>query len=1121
MALKVKTKKPTGLSISRNGSTFTLKWKKGDTDYNDGIGVQYRTNLHKKWITLSTSTKATSRAVSLTAENYYPTKDRKLQWIEMRVRGNRDTYKKNVKKKVKEKGKTVTKTVEVTYTPIVSDWAKKRYVIKVPRKPTVTATKSEQFSNVTTFNWSVNHDSKEARWYRGIEWQTRLVKNSNITDGSKIKWSSKKDGWGRGTSGSSKTITEDTVQLASGAYTRWLRVRSRGVRGSSAWAYAKHRYALPYRATISSAVATEKSSGGFQCKVVWKAPSEVSHPIDRTIVEYTIATPEYDLACPDDASWTEAVVVKDTKDKDAAVFPIDRLLSNDTCLYVRVNTEHDKVITYGVPFLAKGGIGKLTEPILSPVRLGDNYMVTVTAENRSSVEDSYLVILYRPASDPTSEIIIGTIEYGETTVNVQAPDWSGESAFAFGVYAAVGDIENLTYDTALMKSSIVWGTGDVPKAPTEVKVYPTNISGTIRVEWDWSWDKADGAELSWSDHEDAWESTDEPETYEVSNIHNSRWNISGLETGIKWYVRVRFYKGTDDMAYSPYSEIAEIDLTSAPSIPTLMLSESVITEEGDVTASWVYTTTDGTSQAYAEITTAEVNASGVYYGRYSLTEDTEVASGKKYFAEESGIYTLVTPTGNENPVNLGWYEIVPNIIAHTETAQHITINAKDAGWQVGNTYNLCVRVVSASGRVSDDWSSPVSVVVAEPLDIQITNTSLVTETETIPTDEEPVTREYLALKEMPLSLTVTGAGEGGTTTVAIERTYSYYLDRPDESSFTGYEGETVALYTQTGEDEIRISDLIGTLDDGATYTLVATVQDGLGQTASAELEFEVSWRHQAIIPDGTVEIDEENLIAKITPIAPVEYNEVEQPVAEELPTYYELVDEQYVLTEDQSIIEGKTYYTRATTIETDVCDIYRLSTDKPELIVEGGAFGTTYVDPYATIGQFGGYRLVTRTANGDYITPANQIAWLDLTEEKLEIDNTIIDYEGGRVSLYYNVDVSSSWNKDFTETKYLGGSVQGDWNPAVSRTSTISAVTLTIIDDNQIEAIRRLAVSPSICHVRTKDGSSYAADVQVSENHSHDKKGKVVSYTFSITRVDTEELDGMTLAEWNNIHGME
>ena len=209
-------------------------------------------------------------------------------------------------------------------------------------------------------------------------------------------------------------------------------------------------------------------------------------------------------------------------------------------------------------------------------------------------------------------------------------------------------------------------------------------------------------------------------------------------------------------------------------------------------------------------------------------------------------------------------------------------------------------------------------------------------------------------------------------------------------------------------------------------------------------------------------------------------------------------------------------------LTTDVCDIYRLSVDKPELIYPDAVFGETYVDPYPTIGEHGGHRFVFRTANGDYITENDELAWVDMTESEgdtLYSDANIIDFGAGRVVIEYNADLSNSWRKDFTETKYLGGSVQGDWNPAVSRTGSISAVAVTD-DIETIEAMRRLAVYPGICHVRTKDGSSYAADVQVSESHKQSNGHRIVEFSLSITRVDAEVYDGLTLAEWQQTGGV-
>ena len=103
----------------------------------------------------------------------------------------------------------------------------------------------------------------------------------------------------------------------------------------------------------------------------------------------------------------------------------------------------------------------------------------------------------------------------------------------------------------------------------------------------------------------------------------------------------------------------------------------------------------------------------------------------------------------------------------------------------------------------------------------------------------------------------------------------------------------------------------------------------------------------------------------------------------------------------------------------------------------------------------------------------------------------------------------------------MGGSIQGDWNKGVSRTSSLTVEAAVDTDQELIQAIRRLATSPSICHIRTKDGSSYAADIQVSEKYAQSTAHMIVVFDLKITRIDPEELDGMTLAEWQSIHDEE
>lgn len=1080
----VSTTKPYSLGLKRNGKTFTASWKCGDADY--GAGQKFQYNIGSRWKDKGVKSGARSQTFELLDRtNYYPFAGKpKRGSVAFRIKGQRKKFTK------KKKGK------EHHYDPKWSKYNNLTFSFRKPPKPSITVTRDDTLTNKATFTFSVSGLGNDDHYYvQDIYYQLALVEDSNITDGSKIESSEWGNAGTRTTNGSVEKEEETEILYKEKSYTRWIRAKCRGINGDSDWSYAKHVYASPYQATITNAEYIDNEANGYLCIVTYNAPKNNFKPIKKVTVQYGMAQPEAGMTCPDGISWNDGKISSSTtsgqyeedgekrySNSDEVSFPIDGTLGLDQCLFVRVNTQYDfeQNVTYGAPALVDGGYGYLKAPTITSIAEDQStFEVEITAQNNSEVEDSFLVVVYRPASDLDAENVVAIIPNGETTVQFQAPDWSGETAHSFGVYAAVGDEETITRDSAIMKSKdIIWRGGEVPKAPENVSATATDITGTVRVTWDWTWTSASGAELSWSDHEDAWESTDEPDTYEISKIHAARWNISGLETGTRWYVRVRLIAGTgDNRTYSPWSEITQqstVDLTSAPSVPTLLLSSPTITKDGSVTASWVYTTTDGTEQSYAEICEASITQSGVAYGR---------------------------------------------VIAHTQTAQHITINANDPdiNWQTGQTYYLCVRVLSASGRVSDDWSKPASVTIAEPLEIQVTNTSLVEETYTSEDDGVITTRTALALKQMPLSVTVTGLGDVGVGNVIIERAENFHAKRPDEREFDGYKGETIAIKEIIGNGMVDITtdDLLGGMDDTAEYNIIVSAQDSLGQKAVTDpIKFEVHWTKQAIIPWGSVQYDQTNMIARLFPIAP-QYKRIYSPVVEDIGTYYELIDDEYVLTADEQIVESKDYYVVAVVDATDTCDIYRLSVDRPQLVYKGAVFGEEYVDPYPAIGQFGGYRFVFKTENGDY-TDESGMAFLDVDEDTLETPYTIIDYDGGRVQLQYNVDFSSQWEKDFQETKYLGGSVQGDWNAAVSRKATLGAITITLTEQETIEAIRLLADTPSICHIRTQNGSSFSADVQVSISTSHDKYGTIETASMNITRVDPEREEGMTAYEWEH-----
>lgn len=1014
------TSKPNGLSIARDGGLkFVVSWKVTDRDYAAGQQLRYRvkksTGIETAWTTVSVASNFQTRSFTIPAASYAPNTSQIIDQIEVQVRGKRSA--------TTQQGRTTTYDW--------SEWSKAVWSQKAPNRPTVKTDLTA--SNQTEFSWIAENSGSDNRPFTRTQWQTIIKKACKETDGSKLAWNSSNPGWstGNGSDTGSQTFTEDTTRLAADSYTRWFRIRSRGAAGNSAWRYAKHVYAKPYKPVIRSTKVTEGSTS-TTVVVKWEVQSTAAHPIDDVTLQWAIETPDPGLACPAGASWQDGVIIQDTKDADAAKFTINEVVGRDECLFVRVVAEHDisvnpNNITPSEPALVKKGM--LTAPTIISVTTNEStHKATIVAANNSDVTDSKIAVVFRMNGVNT---IVAVIDAGETTASgVQCPDW-GSNTIAYGLKAFQGTATAKTRADGVavytlqknMYSENVWQSGNVPKEPANVTAdAATDALGEVIVTWDWSWADANQAEISWSTNPNAWESTEGPQTYVLDNTYAARWRVTGLETGRTWFFAVRLMIANSDnsVTYGPYSDPVSVDLSTAPNIPILALSAPIVPVTGEITATWEYNSTDGTDQAYAEICECTVNGSTVTYG---------------------------------------------SVIAHADTARHVTMSA--GIWTAGETYYLAVRVTSESGRVSQ-WSDPIPVYIAEELIIQIDSTSL--EMASI-SDGSGGTRTVTALTEMPLQASILGAGEGGTTTLMIIRADEYNMIRPDETYRNGYEGETIALIRQTGEDAISIgtADLIGLLDDGAKYVLIAMVEDGFGQSDTEEIPFEVHWEHQAGIPTATVAVEDN--VACITPAAPSSY------------------------------------------AAGDTCDIYRLSADRPQLIFRGAAFGTKYVDPYPTLGEHAGYRCVCVTKNGDYITADNQPAWVDITEKLFDNKTGLIDFDGEQLEVEFNVSISDTYGKDFKETKYLGGSVKGYWNKAISRNSNISAKLLTE-DAESIKLVRKLADYPGICHVRTQSGSSYAADVQVSNGQSHDNGGQIEDLSLKITRIEPEDLDGLPYSEW-------
>ena len=1029
------------------------------------------------------------------------------------------------------------------------------YKFQPPKLPSV-AFELGSGVNSGKFNWSIESDDSSPAMFRRYRWESVLVSKWNSSN-PPGRWT--ESGGGYTTSGEVTRTESIAVSNFNASYTRWFRVKAYGPGGESAWVYAHHTYALPREAVNVKAHATRRSgNAGYICEVSWVVPNSFMYPCDSAEVKYAKAVPETTITTvgskrvtsmsypgTSSPSWTAANTVIDTSGTDSLTFVVPNLLADDQLLWARVDSKHDNHVTYGIPVLFGGALSQLPTPELTSISvLAATHRATITIKNNSNISASFVAIYFRKESDPDNYQIVGIFEHGTTSDTIILPDF-GDDAVTIGLQCFVADYtpatKSLTEETIYtisnikLRSAILWEEGAIPVPPKNVVLTPIDVNN-INVKWDWSWLAATNAELSWADREDAWISTAAPSTYELTDLYNGDWNIAGLDVGT-WWVRVRLGRTlaeSNNINWSLYSNPVSIKLASAPAIPSLVLSDGASTLDEYITCYWAYVSTDGTAQLQAEVCEAVLTEAVTY----ELTEDTAVVSSKTYYTRtgtgtEQDPYVYTEVEEPETADISSYYEEIRTIywvyndsFAKTQTEQHITFLPRDLGWDVGETHYLAVRVISQSGETSEGWSTPVALTIVEPVTCTITSTSLEDLTFTEPdmktltadtaivedktyytrsgegTDESPYvytevaepvladlqtyyevpTKTVASLTEFPFEVTVSGAGLGSTTSLIVERAGEFHMKRPDDTEADGYEGETIInkTFINDGVFELTIDDAIGHFDDRAPYRLTAVVKDSYGQTAEASIDFEVHWSHKAVVPTAEIDIDEDYSVAMLTPLLPA----------------------------------------GATLGEGDVCDIYRLSVDPPQLIYSGAEFGSKYVDRYTALGVHSGYRFVYRTVNGDYTTSNHRIAWYDSTTdpdaEVLDADAAIINFGAEELELPYGTTLSNKWKKSFTKVAYLGGSVQGYWDAAVDRTGNVGAVVIDIdnLDIVTIEKLRKLAVYAGICYIRTPEGSSFACNIDVSENRSAGSLKQIASVTLDITRVDYQGSECMTYERW-------
>lgn len=1073
--------------LTRSGKTLTVEWKHNDKMENQK--VEYKAHYKNRkggslkwtdWRTLSTSTSITSK---------------KLNISEMLVHN----YVESVTFKVSGKGKTEKSSkTTVSYT---SNSDSRNFDFRDVSASSIKLKieDSDSRTGMVKFSYQVNSGIDEKSRYAldEIYFYYCLVKNSNTKPSfSKFRYIGKR-------STKSGNITVQDLKDQSGqamsidkasdfvwAYFLAVPYSYSGLHPDAKKAVSKYPETRGWCRTNFSVVAPPSidktygwidEQGYLRFKVAWDPAITKGRPVDEIVISYAICAPDFRDHDKDPSKpikpispewkgdWPYSSKIDTPRSWE---FTPGVILGDDEACFVRVTASHAGSQAFSNTVCITDVFGPLTNPTLTNVQTDQTtYKATVNATNNSKVGGSFLRVYatYQSGEDESDgeRKYIGKIESGTTTGTFQCDDWSSYKDISFDVQAVAGCV--------------------IDAASSSPTVGVVTIGG-------------DSEDTTVS--EDPMESVDEL-WYMLSDIVSQNGVIPRKPSSIKAYAVEGKTKGKKDTIYvewswdwdeAQYAEVSWSDdrlaweSTTAPNTYTLasLKPTHCYIPSLETGKTWYIRIrlfrTDGQNSTYGDYSemvavplTANPNRPKLVLSNNGVTETGSVTASWAY---ESNI-SDGTAQASAQLYDYVNGEYVPLTFARTETAQHIIIqgsNLVEAGWVYGEKHDLAVLVSSASGMQAEYSETDDLTLVEVPKisigDINIEDLSV--------TDEDGTVTTEPTLTKLPLTGTVTTTGEVEAITVLVERTEGCHLDRPDESLNDGYPGEIVYSGQIRKEDNgafsIGADDLLRPLDDTGRYRVRVIANDDYGQTAEATKDFVVRWAVRAIRPTIRLAVDDVHSSSQITLIKP------------------------------EGAHDG------------DVCDIYRLSLDAPQKILTDGVLGNTYYDPYPALGDNGGYRIVYKTAEGNYITENDSYAWLDTTDydeaDIVDVFAVIIDYPGHHVVIPYNITLDNSWSKDFTETKYLGGAVQGDWNLAVSRSLSVSTDVAVQYQDPLIHEMRNLATYTGVCHVRTPDSSCFCGDVQVDENRENKMVNKIAKFSLKITRVDPVEEEMMTQEEW-------
>ena len=581
--------------------------------------------------------------------------------------------------------------------------------------------------------------------------------------------------------------------------------------------------------------------------------------------------------------------------------------------------------------------------------------------------------------------------------------------------------------TATLKTPDVKGAPDVRCGIVSLM----QVDGTTaRLVIGWSGDR-DGCEATWSDDQNAWESTEGPQskTFEWQDAtrqstawaHTGTLYITDLTEGTRYFVKARTWADGDEQVWSDYTEEATVTCVTAPTAVSLAGPTAIargdsielywtVEHDLDQTEWHVHKAASATSYgkagkalasgtgslAHASVPASRYGSATSVYLYVSagcgggLTDSNIIAVG---IADKPACEGSTAPVVTAKPFTAYAYTDDPTArLFATLRSRGVTFEAPD-----GDRDQLAGDVVWTAA-IDPAWAESTwgATQLRQQLSEAVTAAQAAYDEAAQGTDADATANALTALQDAQAALAAHPASDA---------CYVAAFEVPESAELV--DGGTYDLTLSAVERTAGLS--------SAPYTCSATVE----------------WAHQAPEPADAI---------AVTPDA--DARSVEIALAQP---------------------DGWA--------ETDAYDLYRMTPTGHVLVARGLAADDTVDDPYAPFGNADlHYRVATRTADGD-------VAFADYGYE-MDVRTLRFDWGAEFVEVPYNIEVSDSYEKSFEARAHVDGGVNGYYDRAVTHSGSYTADVVKT-DDDTITALRRLGEHPGAVFCRTPRGDAFQANVDL------------------------------------------